>query len=420
MILYIGIAIAVFVIAVSLFAPSYKYALLAVILARPVVDATWEYQYSGFGLIHLFNGAFILIFLFRLLLKKDKLYEFPYFKLIIFYTCLLIFAAFHISINSGIVTALDFFFKSLFMPAVLYLFFVYFDSHKDGKLLTTVLIISGLFPISFIFLQIFTGHIWVFRESRGLTRVVGLYHDSVSTRIFLIQILIGIFIYWHYFLKKEDKIKKLVLSSLFFLVIFGLYHTYSKAIIVTLILWLLMIMFLRRKVYILPVALIFVLLVNTFSNRQFYSDIDSVFSSEIDYVSGELATDRVLSGRGMLWRIYFSDWEELPVIRKVIGDGVSHAGFHNEYLRILFSGGILLMSFFIVMVSILSINVIYNYQKSREFIHFAALLCIVYFFVESLGTVPGLYPNIQTFVWGIVGLSLSQKLQWNENDKTES
>jgi len=420
MILYVGITVTISVIVISFFAPSYKYSLLAVILARPLVDATWQYQYSGMGLIHLFNGAFILIFLFRLLLKKDKLYEFPYFRLIIFYTCLLIFAATHILINSGIILALDFFFKSLFMPLVFYLFFVYFDSYKDGKLLTTVLIISGLFPLILVLIQLFTGHSWVFRHSKGVTRVVGLYHDSVSTRIFLIQIVIGIFIYWHYFLKKGDIRKKFVLIILFFLVIFGLHHTYSKTIVVTLILWLLMITFLRRKVYILPVALIFVLLVNSFSNREFFNDITRVFSSEIDYVSGELQTDRVLAGRGMLWRIYFSDWKQLPVIRKVIGDGVSHRGFHNDFLRILFSGGIILLSFYVIMVSILSINVAYNYQRNREFIHFAALLCIGYFFVESLGTMPGLYTNIQTFVWGIVGLSLSQKLQWNENVETES
>ncbi|MDH7513967.1 MAG: hypothetical protein QHH14_13555, partial [Clostridiales bacterium] len=85
----------------ALYSPSYKYPLLASILARPVVDATWSYNYNDFNLIYVLNGAFVLIFLYRLLFRKEKLYTFQFAGLFGAYLLILIFISFHVLIKSG-------------------------------------------------------------------------------------------------------------------------------------------------------------------------------------------------------------------------------------------------------------------------------------------------------------------------------
>jgi hypothetical protein len=321
--------------------------------------------------------------------------------------------------NTGIISALGFFFKSLFMPLAFYLFYMYFTDYKSGKRLMTALIIAGIFPLFFTFLQRFFGFVWFHRASRGLMRSVGLYHDIVTPRIFFILTLLGVLIYWHYFLKKEDKIKKILLVIFSSFLLFSLFILYSKAIIITMMLWILMFSFLRKKIFVLPATLLLLLVINFLSNNRILLETHQVFSREITYIQGELEREQVLSGRGMIWSGYISDWFELPVMRKFIGAGVSHTAFHNDYIRLLFSGGILLLISYVILTAFLFSRVFYEYYKKGKFIHFVALLGIVYFFVESIGTVPGLYPSIQTVIWGIAGLSLNQKLEWVENYKSD-
>jgi O-antigen ligase len=363
--------------------------------------------------IHLFDTVFIIAFFLRLLLKKEKLYEFPYFKFFIIYLNIITFVSLHIYIKSGLIIALEFFNKSLFLPLCYYLGNKLFEDYESAKKLITIFVIAGIFPLFFIFFQKITGHIWFLRVTKGLIRSVGLYHDITSPRMFLIQMLIGVFIYWHYFLKKEDYSVKIVIFLLSIGSIVGLYFLYSKAITIVLLIWILMFSFIRGKIYVLPFAIVLILIINTLANNKIYDEIGMLFSKEFDYVRGEsVQIDSLLAGRGGTWRTYLSLWAHLPFIQKAIGVGISHGGFHNDYLRLLFSGGILLLSTFIILIFMLSRKILSEFIRKRRFIHFVALLSIAYFFVESLGQLPGFYPHIHSVTWGIVGLSLNKNLKW--------
>lgn len=415
MILYIGMLLTVFFILFALFSPSYKYPLIAFILIRPVIDASWSYRFGEMSLIHIFNSAFIIIYLIKLLLKKERICAFPYFNLFLIYFHVLVFVAIHIYINSGFMTALDFFLKSLFMPLSFYLFYNYFSDYKSGKTLIMAIMLSGLFPLFFTLFQKFSGHVWFYRDTRGLMRSVGLYHDAVITRFFFMQILVGLFIYWHYFLKKKHKNERVVLTFLFVVSCLGLYFLYSKTIIVTAILWVLLFSFMRRKIYVLAFALVLVFIINIVTGNLIYSEMNQVFLREKDFIRGELDSDQVLSGRGRLWKRYLSNWPELPFTHKVIGSGIHTRIFHNDYFRALFSGGILLLSSYIILAITLFWNVICDFIKNGRFISFVAILCGVYLFVESLGQVAGLYPDLQTVIWGVVGLSLNSRFEWTSD-----
>jgi len=413
MILFLGIAITVFFAVYALKSTSYKNPLIIFIILSPIVAAAWNYRYLGFSLVDIFYSFFILLFLLRVLLRKEDISGFAYMKLLKFYFVLIIFVSVYIGLNSGLVNSVDFFVKSLFMPIAFYLFFTYFTDFKSGKFLAVGLILSGLFPLFFILSQKLTGNVWFFRQTRGLTRYVGLYHDAATLDVFLIQALIGIMLFWHYFLKRRQQILKYALVVLFCLLLAGSYFLYTKTILLTFALWLLAFLFVKRRVPAFVSILVLILLMNAVSGQKIFSEINQVFSKEVEFAGGNLNIEAALSGRGGMWKNSMDFWSRLPFLEKILGAGRIYGGAHNDYLRMLLSGGLLLLGFSVFLFTTLILAVIKDFRKKKYFIHLTAILCILYYFIVSLGRVPGLYPNLQILTWGLVGLSLSKKEDWD-------
>jgi hypothetical protein len=412
MIVILAILLTVFFMFYALRSTSYKYPLVVFIVLSPIVAAAWNYRYLGLTPVDFFYSIFIILFLIRVLLRKENVSSFPYIRLLKFYFILILFIFVYITANCGLVDSLDFFIKSLFMPIAFYLFSVHFTDSRSRKFLVSGLILSGLFPLFFILLQKFSGNVWFFRQTRGLTRYVGLYHDAATLDIFLIQALIGIMLFWHYFLKKRQILLKNVLAVLFVLLIIGSYFLYTKTIFLTFGLWLLAFLFTQRRIAAFASILVFICLLNSFSGQKIFSQVDRVFSKEVDLVQGNLSLDAAFSGRGGMWRKSVDFWLKLPFLEKLFGAGKVYAGAHNDFLRMLLSGGLLLLGFSLFLFSALILAAVKDYRKKKYFVHFAALLCILYYFVVSVGRVPGLYPNVQIMTWGFIGLSLNMKADW--------
>jgi len=364
--------------------------------------------------VDIFYSFFILLFLLRVLLRKEDISDFAYMKLFKIYFVLIIFVSIYIGLNSGIVNSLDFFVKSLFMPIAFYLFFTYFTDFKSGKILAVGLILSALFPLFFILSQKLTGNVWFYRQTRGLTRYVGLYHDAATLDVYLIQALIGIMLFWHYFLKRSQQILKYVLIVLFCLLLTGSYFLYTKTIFLTFALWLLAFLFIRRRVHVFVSILILLFFLNSISGQKIFSEINQVFSKEVEFVGGNLNMEAALSGRGGMWKNSMDFWSKLPFLEKILGAGKIYGGVHNDYLRMLLSGGLLLLVFSVFLFAALILAVIKDFRKKKYFIHLMVILCILYYFIVSLGRVPGLYPNLQILTWGLVGLSLNMKKDWDK------
>ena len=414
MILFLALASTVLFTIYALKSTSYKNPLIVFIILSPIVAAAWNYRYLGFSLVDIFYSFFILLFLLRVLLRKEDISGFAYMKLFKIYFVLIIFVSIYIGLNSGIVNSLDFFVKSLFMPIAFYLFFTYFTDFKSGKILAVGLILSALFPLFFILSQKLTGNVWFYRQTRGLTRYVGLYHDAATLDVYLIQALIGIMLFWHYFLKRSQQILKYVLIVLFCLLLTGSYFLYTKTIFLTFALWLLAFLFIKRRVHVFVSILILLFFLNSISGQKIFSEINQVFSKEVEFVGGNLNMEAALSGRGGMWKNSMDFWSKLPFLEKILGAGKIYGGVHNDYLRMLLSGGLLLLVFSVFLFAALILAVIKDFRKKKYFIHLMVILCILYYFIVSLGRVPGLYPNLQILTWGLVGLSLNMKKDWDK------
>lgn len=412
MFFYLGIFSILALIVISLFSDSYKKPFLTMIILSPIIGSTWRNNFFGISLIDLFFFLFIFFFFIRILLKKEKLYKFQYQNFFFIYIFIMIFISFQVYFNSGLFPAIEFFVKSIFLPICFYLCFVYIANIKDAKALVMSFIIAIFFPLIFIFIQKITGHTWRYHATRGLIRSQGVYHDVVTARIFIMQALIGIYIYWNYFMNRSRYLMKSALLFLSSLCLVGLYFLYSKTIVLTLVLWIILFAFFRKRMYVLPMAIFLLILINSLIGNMLLSDMKTLFSKEIEYAGGNITSDYVLAGRGKIWKSYSIEWKDLPILEKIIGTGRSHGYFHNDFLRILYSGGVIFFLLYGALLIKLSWNIFRLYLKEKRAIYFAALLAITYYFSESFGQVAGFYPIINPATWGLAGLCLNRSLAW--------
>ncbi|MGQ9722105.1 MAG: hypothetical protein ACUVXA_12370 [Candidatus Jordarchaeum sp.] len=412
---YIGIFSLLAIIVTSFFSNSYKKPFLVLILLSPVVASSWRYQFYGISLIDIYFVLFIFILFIRILIRKERLYEFPYKNIFFVYMLALIFVTIQIFIVSGTYASVEFLAKSLFFPVCFYLCFIYFADRKDFKNLLIVFISAAIVPLVFIFFQKITGYTWRYHETRGILRSQGAFHSIITPRIIIMQALIGIFLYWHYFLEKgrRSHFTKTLLLFLSSLCLLGLYFLYSKTIVVTLIIWILLISFFKRKIILLPLAIFLIIFVNAIFENKIVNDLGTIFSKEIDYSRGKIESDYILAGRGKIWRNYIEEFKSLPILKKILGTGRSHGYFHNDLLRIIFTGGILTLFLYATLIFILTSQIIRMAINEKKTFFFAIVMAICYYFIESMGQVVGLYPIVYPFTWGLVGLSMNKRLSLN-------
>ncbi|MDH7513811.1 MAG: hypothetical protein QHH14_12765 [Clostridiales bacterium] len=351
-------------------------------------------------------------------MKKEKLYRMPYHGFFLAYIFILIFVSFRVYMAMDIFSAAEFLFKSLYIPFCFYLCFVYFQETSDAKTLFLAFVVSVIFPLLFIYFQKMTGYTWRYHETRGLIRSQAVYHSVISPRIFIMQALIGIYLYWQYFVPKARFFLRGLLIFLSIACVVGLYFLYSKAIILTLIIWAVIFSFLGKKLYILPLAFIFFLITNSLLGNRVFEDMRTLFSKEIDYVAGSssVSRDYLLSGRIRIWSEYAKEWKDLSLLEKLIGTGRSHSYFHDDFLRVLYSGGVLLLVLYGTMLIIFFTKALSLFQRTGEIVYFSVLLGLSYYLAETFGQTPGFYPIIQPMTWGLIGLSLNKSLTRPETE----
>ncbi|WP_445872049.1 hypothetical protein [Candidatus Jordarchaeum sp.] len=339
------------------------------------------------------------------------MYEAPFAQFFLIYIFILFLVSVRIYMNGATLTAVEFFSKSLFLPLCFYLCSVYFSKESDEKALIVSFVLAVIFPLIFIMFQKITGYTLRYHATRGLIRSQGIYHDAVTARIFIVQALIGIYIYWNYFLNRSRYLMKIALLFLSSLCLVGLYFLYSKAVVLTLVLWIILFAFFRKRMYVLPMAISLLILINSLIGNKLLSDMKTLFSKEIEYAAGNISSDYVLAGRGGIWKSYLIEWKGLPILEKIIGTGRSHGYFHNDFLRILFAGGISYLLLYLGLLFSLSIKMIQKFMRDNKALYFAGLLGITYYFCESLGQLAGFYPILQPATWGLVGLCLNKQFQ---------
>jgi len=243
-----------------------------------------------------------------------------------------------------------------------------------------------------------TGIVFQERETVGLTRYVGLYHDAFPVRFYGFMTLISILIYQHVF-----KINNFLFKGFLLVVAIGafisIYAVFSKAAVGILGLWVvLLLVFSKSKIKQSLSLLVGLSVVFLVFGDVIFNNIEQLFSKEVGYQSGQVKDARyTLAGRGYIWQEHWEFWTiKQSVFFQWFGDGLNRPT-HNEFLRVLMVNGIIGLCFLIVFLFRMISSSLKIYINNKMF----GIMLLSMYIIDCIGLVPGVYYYYNILVWGI-------------------
>jgi len=379
---------------------------LILFAVKPVIDATWESSLFGHNVLELIGAGVPTVFLLRVLVRNDlKNSGLPLFWIWGIYLYTNIFLVFLMLGKGKGIDAFEVFLRTLNGVVGFYLIQTYITDKALFKKLLLALLIAGLFPMLMGLYQAATGTVWRIRQTVGLTRHVGIYHDAVSFRIFIYMTLTGIILYWSYFTERAI-IKKLILLGYAVICSVVLFKIYSKAGYTIFVIWFLIWGIFRKQFIIMLAIAVGIIAANYALDNKIFEDVSTVFSKETAAIEGTGETRYIFAGRLTIWDDYWAAWKNAGILNKTFGLGTSAGTAHNDLLRMLVSGGIVGLAAYCTLLLIIGWKVGRNFFQNRTPLNVMAVMIYLMWLVDTIGLVPSLYPAYQWYVWGFIGLAL--------------
>lgn len=395
----------IIVIIAAKFRKGIFFAFLILVATKSIMDAFWNIRLGPLSFSS-FGGILIPFLFYPILLKKKyfpKSWRMNATFLILALSAGLIWA---LSVN--LVSTLEIVLINLNIYMGFFLIPTLVTDRKKLKQLLTAIIIGGLFPILVSLFQFQTGVVFYARETVGITRYVGFYHDAFPVRFYGLMTILAVLMYIQLF-KPKGKMQYL-LYGIGFSALFSVYLVFSKAGVGIIGLWIaLILLFSKSKVkqgFAIFIALAFMYMI---FGDVVYENIEQLFSKETGYQTGEVTDARyTLAGRGYVWEDYWNYWtNDQNVFFQVLGDGINRPA-HNEFLRILLLSGIVGVVIFVLFI----IRIFVQIFKSNSRYTLFCLMLLVMFIVDCIGLMPGNYYFYNILVWGLIGLvTLNKSLE---------
>lgn len=378
-------------------------------VSKPVIDTTWDYGVSGTGIKLLYIVSLVVpaLMLPRILGTDFRVRQRRSAQLIaVVYLVSQVFGSHALLVHGDYMSFAEVWLRALNGYVGFFLFVYCCRETRTLRILLLAIIIAGLFPLAMGLYQNLAGV--GLRESQtvGLVRKIGVYHDAVSFRFYGFQSIAAVILFLSYFRSSRKTVDYALLGYMAAWT-YVLYFIYSKAAVMTGILWFLTWPLLTRRYrYLLGGLVVGIVLVATSLAVRPLDELQQLFSKEIAFQSGE-AHDarRMLAGRGFIWESSMDDWWSLPFITKLAGDGEMRP-VHNEFLRVLFMSGLVGLCCHVCVICAIAWILGRRAIRNRSALDIGALMVFEMYLVDCIGLHPGWYPSYQWFVWGIIGMAL--------------
>lgn len=372
--------------------------------AKPVVDASWNYSWGSVNLLDVIGVAIPLLLLPRLASRAEGIpNRIRWLALGYFLCCCL--GSITLFLEHDYHSVAELWLRSLNGYIGFFLFACFFRERRAFHVLLLALLVAGIFPAVMGMYQNMTGVAWQQRQTVGLVRNVGLYHDAWSFRFYGLQTLAAILLYRSYFrpLRRSWDLLLLMYAACWLYVVF---HVYSKAAILTLVVWWSTWSVLKADFRFLLWGCVGLGSLFILPGNSVLENAETVFSKEIAFGAGDIQDSRrVLAGRGFIWERCWERWKKQGPERKILGTGKNPAP-HNEFLRILFCNGLLGLTINVIVLLNLGWLLLKLISVDRCSLNVVAVMVFQMWLVDCIGLHPGLYPSYQWFVWGTIGLAL--------------
>jgi hypothetical protein len=406
------VAGALAVIALTLLALRPAWGVLAVFIVRPLVDATYAHPVLGsLRLTEIVSAAVPILVLMHMVLPGPRRVSFLRMPLrwiwlvwaidVAFFSCLILF-------NNELADGFNVLFRHLSGFAGFFMVQAYLADDRGSKRFLIALCIAGVFPMLTGLYEGLTGDHWKITYGEdGLIRNIGMYHDAITIRYLALQTLLAIgllsAVYWH-----KRFVGNLSLLAYAAICVFVLYGAYSKAGLLTFAAWVLLWPLLLKRKGMLSVVLAGGLLVAAYYGSDLLETASRVFNKELAIIQGDAAIERSFSGRWYIWEDMLRQWSGFTSMQQIFGSGHIGTGAHNDYLNVLFHGGILGLVLYCTLLLTIGIVILRNLWQRADPWNVAALLAMLMWMVDTIGLVPSAYSGYQWFAWGVIGLALKR------------
>ncbi|MBR9914831.1 MAG: hypothetical protein GYB32_08395 [Algicola sp.] len=373
---------------------------LFLVATKSIMDAFWEFKFGPLSMLSI-QGVLIPVLFYKIILTRKVIPKSWLSTAKIYIVALSLGLIWSIAVNpmgtlENLILSVNIYIGFILIPLLVH-------DQKRLKQFLIAIMICGIFPILVSMYQLQTGVVFQDRETVGLTRYVGFYHDAFPVRFYGLMTLFSVLLYQSTF-KIEGLFMKLFLLLLTAGAFVSIYAVFSKAAVGIMGLWMvLLLVFSKSKIkqafsIIIGVAVIFLVF-----GDAVYDNLEQLFSKEVGYQSGEVKDARyTLAGRGYIWENYWRFWtDQQSLIFQWIGDGITRP-VHNEYLRVLMANGIIGVLFLVVFIFRNIANTFKMHKKLKVF----GMMLIGMYIVDSIGLVPGVYYYYNILVWGIFGALL--------------
>lgn len=207
------------------------------VLTKPIIDTTWNVSFGGVNLLEIISVAFPLLLLPRLLYRGKDIFIDNRLKWIALgYFVSYSLGSLILFLDRDYRTFAELWMRSLNGYVGFFLFACFFRHNRDFKILLLALIIAGLFPLFMSIYQNVTGVIWQSRQTVGLVRRVGLYHDGFNLRLYSFQTLAAILLFRSHF-KPARRCWNLLLLLYALCWLYVVFNLYSKAAFLIIGVW---------------------------------------------------------------------------------------------------------------------------------------------------------------------------------------
>jgi len=385
-------------------------------LAKPIIDATYDISLiGGFKLTQMIGVSVPILILFHALLGQLRGTRspatMPLKPIWLLYSFYVLFFSLLISANEGPLEAVETAFRHLSGLAGFYMVQRYFNNDRAIRALLTCLLLASLFPLATSGFQILTGFSWKEAQAEGLVRVIGMYHDAVTMRFYGMQTLFACFLFWAMRPRGSNlsPVALIAVCAIASVALITVVNSYSKSGFACLTLWILIWWGFRRKYMQLLIAVMLGMVVATYYAADIYENVIQLFHKEIGFYEGSIALDRTFSGRWNHWETAIETWLSFSLFQQMFGSGIVALGAHNDYLLMLFHGGIVGLCIYVMLLTMIGFTALRNVLSDPSPLNAGALMLFVMWVIDTIGVVPSAYPGYQWFVMGFIGLAFAQE-----------
>jgi hypothetical protein len=385
-----------------------------IFFARPIIDTTWDVPIVlGFNLPQLFGVLVPGIVIAHLLIGVKGPARFRYMPLklpwSLFSAYVVVFSAVMLFVE-GWIDGLEVLFRHLNGIVGFYMIQAFYNRTEDVRRLMLVIAAAGAFPIAVGLYQQLTGVQWTEAQAEGLTRLVGLYHDAFTVRYVMLQTLLALTLYVA-LLPRIDPARFALAAGYGGAALAVMFNAYSKSGFAALAVWALIWAMYRRRFWVLGVFGSIGAVVIAYFAQDIGARVSQLFVKELTAIAGEGDLMHTFAGRWYAWRELWNTWLALGPLAQVFGSGHKAIGAHNDYLQILYHGGIVGLALYVALLTAAVVRVVAALRHGAQPLDVAALMALCLWFIDSIGLVPSSYPGYQWFVWGFVGLALRAR-EW--------